>query len=662
MAKQQIEPRSVPTPETVEEENEDEDFYGPIGADLEEPEVTRRSSREVQKPERYAAAQVNKDRRVSFQDQESHDMEQVHNLVSESKTKENTKEYDTNEAIVMARMLTEMNFRVSTEGATFAQQYSLKTGLKNFGLRGEEAASKELDQLHQRNCFNPIDVALLTPSEKKKAQMALMFLTEKRDGSVKGRMVYNGKPTREWLSKDDAASPTASLEAIMLTAVIDAKEGRDVMTADIPNAFIQTKLPDIKDGEDRVVLKITGVLVDLLVQMAPEVYGPYVVLENGKRVLYLVVLRGLYGMLIAALLWYRLFSSDLMSVGFEINPYDPCVLNRIREGIQHTVLFHVDDLMSSVARACVNTAFLKWLNKKYGKHGEVKATRGKRHDYLGMTIDFSTKGKVVIDMCDYIKNMLADSSVILKPDEVAPTPATDNLFTVNEESPLLPKKQAEEYHTMVAKGLFVCRRARPDIHTTIAALCTRVRAPTQDDWCKLVRLLKYLNGTKADKLTLSADDLHVVKWYVDASFAVHPDFKSHTGGMMTFGSGAVQSISRKQKLNTRSSTESELVAADDAATLIMWTQLFLEAQGYGINRNVLYQDNKSTILLENNGKRSSSKRTRAINIRYFFLTDQIEKGRLQVVYCPTEDMTADFFSKPLQGTLFQKFKREIMGV
>jgi len=160
-----------------------------------------------------------------------------------------------------------------------------------------------------------------------------------------------------------------------------------------------------------------------------------------------------------------------------------------------------------------------------------------------------------------------------------------------------------------------------------------------------VRLLKYLNGTKADKLTLSADNLHVVKWYVDASFAVHPDFKSHTGGIMTFGSGAVLYLSRKQKLNNRSSTEAELVSADHAATLIMWTQLFMEAQGYGINCNVLYQDNKSTILLEINGKRSSSKRTRAINIRYFFLTDQIKQDQLQVVYCPTQDMTADYFSK-----------------
>ena len=91
-------------------------------------------------------------------------------------------------------------------------------------------------------------------------------------------------------------------------------------------------------------------------------------------------------------------------------------------------------------------------------------------------------------------------------------------------------------------------------------------------------------------------------------------------------------ISRKQKLNTRSSTESELVGADDASQLILWTQLFLEAQGYDIDRNILYQDNKSTILLETNGKKSSSNRTRALNIRYFFLTDQVAQGNLSIQY------------------------------
>ena len=130
---------------------------------------------------------------------------------------------------------------------------------------------------------------------------------------------------------------------------------------------------------------------------------------------------------------------------------------------------------------------------------------------------------------------------------------------------------------------------------------------------------------------------------------------------MSLGEGAAQSISRKQKLNTRSSTEAELVGTDDVAIMILWTKFFMEAQGYKVNQNVLYQDNKSTMLLLNNGKRSSSKRTRAFNIRYFFLTDQIEKNHLAVEYLPTTNMVADYMSKPLQGKLFHKFKKAIMG-
>jgi hypothetical protein len=94
---------------------------------------------------------------------------------------------------------------------------------------------------------------------------------------------------------------------------------------------------------------------------------------------------------------------------------------------------------------------------------------------------------------------------------------------------------------------------------------------------------------------------------VDASFAVHPDFKSHNGAMMTLGKGAMQSIARKQKMNVRSRTEGKLVAVDDAASMILWTKLFLEAQGCDVDKNIVYQDKKSAILLETNGKKSSGK-------------------------------------------------------
>jgi hypothetical protein len=276
-----------------------------------------------------------------------------------------------------------------------------------------------------------------------------------------------------------------------------------------------------------------------------------------------------------------------------------------------------------------------------------------------MKLDFTHKGKVKIDMIDYVKDMLDCAGI--KVSGTAPTPAAEDLFSASS-GPKLDRKEAELYHTVVAKGLFVSKRARPDILPTIAVLCTRVREPHESDWDKLKRLLKYLNGTRKDVLTLSADDLGVIQWFADAAFSVHTDYKSHTGGVMMMGLGAMISASCKQRLNTRSSTEAELVGADDVSTLICWTLLFMEAQGYPVKKNVLYQDNKSAILLEKNGKKSSSKRTRALNIRYFFLTDQVERGNLKIEYCPTGDMVADYHSKPTQGKLFQKFRKQIMGM
>jgi hypothetical protein len=618
-----------------------------------------RPTRERREPDRLTFNQA--ESHVTFKDEEWQRLEQCHNLIAGvHPNPDEDRWYTPQMAMVIARIMTDMNSKATMQGASFAQQYIVQRGLKKFGESGALAATKEMDQLHRRNCFTPIDVATMTDEERRKSVDALMFLGQKRDKSIKGRMVYNGKPTREWLSRDDSTSPTAALESIMLTAIVDAKEGRDVMSCDIPNAFIQSELPEVAVGDERVIMKITGVLVNLLVNLSPEVYGPYVVSDKHRKVIYVQVLRGLYGMLVSALLWYTKFRGDLEEKGYEFNPYDSCVANKMIDKQRHTVRFHVDDLMCSHMDSKVNDDFVKWLNKLYGNHGKVAVTRGDIHDYLGMTFDFSVKGKVIIDMIDYMESMVDDFSTKFKPNETAPTPAPEDLFAEGEGEPL-EKQRAEEFHTFVAKGLFACKRARPDIHPTIAVLCTRVKQPNEDDWKKLHRLMKYINGTRKDKLILAADNLHVIKWYVDAAFAVHPDFKSHTGGSMTYGQGTPMSMSRKQKLNTRSSTEAELVGPDDLSTLILWTRLFMMCQGYDIDKNILYQDNKSTILLEENGKKSSSKRTRALNIRYFFLTDQIAKGNLIVEYCPTTEMIADYFSKPLQGKLFQKFRRSIMG-
>ena len=146
----------------------------------------------------------------------------------------------------------------------------------------------------------------------------------------------------------------------------------------------------------------------------------------------------------------------------------------------------------------------------------------------------------------------------------------------------------------------------------MAVLCSRVKKPGRNDWGKLVRMMRFVHQTKDDPWTLSIGcDLGLIDWFVDTSFAIHPDYRGHTGLAMKFedGKGCPIQKSSKQKLNTGISTTCELVGVDDCLPVILWTLLFIQDQGYTVKENWLWQDNMSTILLEKNGERSSGDRT-----------------------------------------------------
>ena len=188
-----------------------------------------------------------------------------------------------------------------------------------------------------------------------------------------------------------------------------------------------------------------------------------------------------------------------------------------------------------------------------------------------------------------------------------------------------------------------------------------MKNPDEDDWKKLIRLICYLKTTKNLFLTLEADNLKDATWWADAAFAVHPDMKSHTGGLLSYGKGAIQTVSRKQKLNTKSSTQAELVGADDILSSLLWTRYFMEAQGYKQNPTLM-QDNTSAILLEKNGYESVGRQSRHINIRYFHIKDCYDRQELDIKYCPTDKMVGDYFTKPLQGKKFYEFRKMIMNL
>jgi len=167
-------------------------------------------------------------------------------------------------------------------------------------------------------------------------------------------------------------------------------------------------------------------------------------------------------------------------------------------------------------------------------------------------------------------------SAELKDTNKVSTPAADHLFEVNQNCNELGDNKREEFHTTVTNALFSCKRSRPDLQPAGPFFCTRVQSPDEDDWKKLLRLLKYLEQTVDDELTLGADEGDVLstRCYPDAAFDVHAAMKSHAGNIQTLGRGAANTISSKQKLNTKSSTEAELAAAYDSVPLALWTRHF----------------------------------------------------------------------------------------
>ena len=221
--------------------------------------------------------------------------------------------------------------------------------------------------------------------------------------------------------------------------------------------------------------------------------------------------------------------------------------------------------------------------------------------------------------------------------------------------------RAQILHALVAEMLFLCKRARPDVQTAVAFLTTRVKDADKDDWEKLARCVKYLRHSKNLVLHLGWNK-DVIHTEIDAAFAVHPNMRSQTGVYMTMGRGAAYASSIKQKMNTRSSTEAELVAVDDALPQVLWINKFMEAHGYSISDSVVYQDNLSSMLLAKHGKGSSSRRTRHLDIRYFFIQDKIKSKEVSMVHKPSVELTADFFTKPLQGKQFNMFRDRIMGL
>ena len=173
---------------------------------------------------------------------------------------------------------------------------SASKGIKTFGDKAITAILGEFSQLNDMKVVEPLDPDALTPQKKRDALRTVSLLKEKWSGSLKGRTCADGSKHRKYISKVDSSSPTVSTEALLTTLVIDTYEGREVATADIIGAYLNAIMDEF------VVIKIEHEMVEFMVQEDPEKYRKHVRIENGKEVLYVQIIKALYGCMISGVL------------------------------------------------------------------------------------------------------------------------------------------------------------------------------------------------------------------------------------------------------------------------------------------------------------------------------------------------------------------------
>jgi hypothetical protein len=422
---------------------------------------------------------------------------------------------------------------------------TVKVAKNKHGLdRTMEVLKKEMSQMLDKKVWSPEHWESLPYADKCAVIASSIFLKEKyfADGSfdkLKARLVAGGHmQDRSIYTMEDTSSPTASVTSIFLVAAIAAKEGRHVATIDYSGANLNARMKKI------VRMLLDKDLADVLCELDPS-YTRYR-RKDGK--LLVKLRRALYGCVESAKLWYDLCRQGLESLGFVANPYDICTFNRIVNGVEVTLVLYVDDLLIT----CVDPDVLNDAIQQLGALFKGATMHsGKILSYVGMIFDFTEQGKLHVCMDGYVNDFLEEYQVR----GTAPTPAAADLFDIDINAEELDTELKEMFHSRVAKILFLAKRARPDLLTAVSFLTTRVQQPTTQDLNKLQRLLRYINGTRDKWLTLEAGEDFGLFAYVDASYGVHPDGKSHTGVAMMLGQGCFYVQSAKQKLVSKSSTE-----------------------------------------------------------------------------------------------------------
>lgn len=515
----------------------------------------------------------------------------------------------------------------------------------------EQAILKEFQQMKRYEVFSLVD----RREHIQRALPSFCFVVEKLrgDGSyekTKARLVANGK-YQNLPDRYDNFSPTVSHETLMILLNIAALEDLDVQTVDVTGAYLEAT----PQSNESLFMKLDRETAQIYMKLEPETDWNEYIRPDGSLIVKLN--KSLYGLKTSAKDWNVCLGNVMKKDGFDQSQYDGALWQKMtKKGSRIYAIVWVDDILLAGAKDAVEetVASLQIQFQNLTIHNE------KDIQYLGYVFERDREAKTMtVKQTKHIQNL--EEHWTGARDYNVDTPHTENMFTIDQ-TPLLSSKMNKAFSSLIMKIMYISK-TRPDIRLPCVYLSTKMQKPNEGDWKRLERLGNYVLNTKDLHMRITPATLQL-HCSTDASFAPHTDRKSHTGVMLWLGDGCnnspVEFRSVKQGMVTDSSTAAELVALHVGGQSVMWTRALLESMGFPQLVTEIEVDNKSAETMANRGPGMGG--SKAIEVKYYWITQFIQNGSIRLSHVPTDQMLADGFTKPLPRNKFFVWRRRVLNL
>ena len=505
---------------------------------------------------------------------------------------------------------------------------SLKEAMESPNAKDwQEAADLEYESLLENETWDLVDL----PRDRKAVGSRWVFKVKHHsDGRVeryKCRLVAKGYSQLYGADYDETFSPVVRFSSIRTLLSFAVQNNLHVHQMDVVTAFLNGHL------EEEIYME------------QPEGY-----VKPGQEHLVCKLKRSIYGLKQSPRCWSKAFTEFMMGIGFKQSTSDPCVFVRSRQELEILAVY-VDDLIL-ITESTESMNELKAALKERYKMKDM----GELSYILGISvIQDKEKNRVILHQKHYIEAILRKYGM----DNANPvaTPADANVKLKKSDGVSKPVHQ-HTYQSMVGSLLYAAMATRPDIAQAVSAVSKFNANPDASHLTAVKRILRYLKGTVNIALKYEKSVSGALIGYSDADWAGdQDDRRSTTGNIFLLSGGAVSWLSKKQATVALSTAEAEYIALSQAAQEGIWLKRLLCDLGVESMPTVILEDNQGAIAIAKNPVNHS--RTKHIDIRYHYIRECVQNGQIELQYCPTNDMKADIFTKPLARPQFEYLRGEI---